>query len=268
VPEPAPEHAADRDLLVAAALEGGEIAMRHFGKAVTTWEKADDAGPVTEADLAINAMLAGRLRAARPAYGWFSEESEDDTDRLAAEHVFVIDPIDGTRAFIAGEKGFSVALAVARAGKITAAAVHLPARGETFAAALGHGATKDNAPIRASAENRLDHATVLAAKWQMRAENWPGGQPPLDRHFRSSLAWRLCLVAEGRFDTMVTIRDSYEWDIAAGTLIAAEAGVRVTDGHGAPMTFNSARGMQAGVIAAPPALHGQIMRYRAPIAGA
>jgi len=108
---------------------------------------------------------------------------------------------------------------------------------------------------------------VLAAKWQMRAANWPGGQPPLDRHFRPSLAWRLCLVAEGRFDTMLTLRDSFEWDIAAGTLIAAEAGARVTDGNGGPLAFNSPSGMQPGVIVAPPALHGQIMRYRAPGAG-
>jgi myo-inositol-1(or 4)-monophosphatase len=98
----------------------------------------------------------------------------------------------------------------------------------------------------------------------MREENWPGGQPPLDRHFRSSLAWRLCLVAEGRFDTMVTFRRSFEWDIAAGALIAVEAGAEVTDGQGRPMIFNSPDGMQDGVVAAPPLLHREIMRHRAP----
>jgi len=238
--------------------------MRHFGRGFDSWDKDDGSGPVTEADLEIDAMLRERLCAARPGYGWLSEESDGDTARLAAERVFIVDPIDGTRAFIAGEQGFSVALAVAEAGRIVAAAVHLPARCETFAAALGHGATKDGGAIRVSACETIEHATVLAARWQMRAENWPGGEPPLDRHFRSSLAWRFCLVAEGRFDTMITFRDSFEWDIAAGALIAAEAGATVTDGLGRDMAFNSQQGMQAGVVAAPPALHAQIMRYRMP----
>ena len=142
--------------------------------------------------------------------------------------------------------------------------MHLPARDEMYAAAAGDGATKDGEAIAASARTRFKGATVLAARYQMRDENWPGGQPPLDRHFRSSLAWRFCLVAEGRFDTMVTFRDSFEWDIAAGALIAAEAGAVVTDGLGREMRLNSADGMQPGVIAAPASLHREIMRYRKP----
>ena len=194
------------------------------------------------ADLEINAMLRERLRGARPDYGWLSEEDADDPARLACERVFIVDPIDGTRAFIAGEQGFSTALAVVENGRVIAAAVHLPARGETFAAAAGRGATCNSRPIHASSRDRIDGATVLAASVQMRAANWPGGNPPLDRHFRSSLAWRLCLVAKARFDTMVTFRRSFEWDIAAGALIAAEAGAVVTDGVGETMRFNSADG--------------------------
>ena len=82
---------------------------------------------------------------------------------------------------------------------------------------------------------------MLTARKQMLPEHWPGGPPPMQRHFRSSLAWRMCLVAEGRFDAMLTFRRAFEWDIAAGALIAAEAGARVTDGHGAELRFNSAR---------------------------
>ncbi|MEM6663905.1 MAG: 3'(2'),5'-bisphosphate nucleotidase CysQ [Pseudomonadota bacterium] len=259
---------ADLDLLTEAALAGGEIALKHFGRNVRKWEKDDDAGPVTEADLEVNAMLEERLGVARPNYGWLSEENEDDADRqamrLAAERVFIIDPIDGTRAFIAGERGFSVALAVAERGEIVAAAVCLPARDEIYAAAKGQGVTKNGKPIRASDTAALAEATVLASQWQMRDVNWPGGLPPLDRHFRSSLAWRMCLVAEGRFDSMVTFRQTYEWDIAAGTLIAIEAGASATDGDGAPFRFNSREGMQPGVISAPVALHREIMKYRRP----
>lgn len=238
--------------------------MSHFRESPKQWDKDDGAGPVTEADLEVNAMLRQCLRAARPDYGWLSEEDPDDPARMDHDRVFIIDPIDGTRAFIAGDEGFSNALAVAERGKLIAGVVNLPAREETFAAALGHGATKNASPISASVQDRLDRATVLAARIQMQPQHWPGGVPPLDRHFRSSLAWRFCLVAEGRFDAMVTFRRSYEWDLAAGALIATEAGAAVTDGDGAQMRFNSAEAMQAGVVVAPPDLHRAVMAHRTP----
>ena len=252
----------DEDLLVEASLVAGEIAMKHFRTDVATYHKPGDLGPVTAADLEINEMLADRLGAARPGYGWMSEEDADDKARLDAEQVFIVDPIDGTRSFIAGETGFSVALAVARKGEITAAAVHLPARGETFSATLGGGVLKDGRPVAVSTAQDPAASTVLTAKKQLHADNWPGGVPPVTRHFRSSLAWRMCLVAEARFDCMLTFRRAFEWDIAAGALIAAEAGARVTDGDGGPLRFNSVEGMQAGVIAAPPNLHARLMGFR------
>ena len=254
----------DRDLLIEAAEAAGEIAMKHFQRSPKRWDKDDGAGPVTEADLEVNAMLRERLRAARPDYGWLSEEDPDDLARMDHERVFIVDSIDGTRAFIEGSQGFSNALAVAERGKPIAGVVNLPARKEMFAAALGHGTTKNGASVTASAQDQMDRATVLAARVQMQPQHWPGGVPPLDRHFRSSLAWRFCLVAEGRFDMMVTFRRSYEWDLAAGALIATEAGALVTDGDGADMLFNSAEAMQAGVVVAPPDLHRAVMTHRAP----
>ena len=259
-----PDPSEDRDLLAEAAIEAGKIARKHFRTDVKTYEKPDDAGPVTAADLEINEMLEDRLGAARPDYGWLSEESEDTEDRLDKDRVFIIDPIDGTRAFIEGYEGFSVALAVAEQGRVIAAAVDMPAFGELYSAAIGQGTSKNDRALQATGPERVEDATVLAAQIQMREQNWPGGVPPLTRHFRSSLAWRMCLVAEGSFDTMLTFRRSYEWDLAAGALILSEAGVKVTDGLGKPMAFNSPEGMQDGVLAAPPHLHDQIMTYRLP----
>ena len=254
----------DTALLVEAAQAAGEIALKYWKTDVTKYEKDDGAGPVTVADLEINEMLADRFGIARPDYGWLSEESDDDTARLKAERVFIIDPIDGTRAFIAGDQGFSVALAIARKGVVTSAAIHLPARDETFAATLGHGATKNGLPTSVTGADELAKSTILAARVQMQPDRWPGGVPPLDRHFRSSLAWRLSLVAEGRFDCMATFRRSWEWDIAAGALIAAEAGATVTDGTGAILRFNNPEPKTEGIIAAPKALHPKIMAHRKP----
>ncbi len=251
----------DLALLIAAAEAAGPIAMGHFKGDVETWEKPGE-GPVTEADLAIDRMLRAELGAARPGYGWLSEESEGEADRASRERVFIVDPIDGTRAFIAGQEGWGTALAVAERGRVIAAAMHLPARGETFAAALGQGATLNGAPIRASRRSALEGATALAASAQLKSELWPGGPPPVERHFRPSLAWRLCLVGQGRFDIMVTLRAAYEWDIAAGSLIATEAGAAVTDGEGADLEFNRHPLRAPGVIAAPEPLHRALMGLR------
>ena len=262
MPDPRPDPQSDTELLLAAADAAGEIACRHFQTPIEVIAKPGDLGPVTAVDLEIDRMLRARLSAARPDYGWLSEESDDGEARLTAERVFLVDPIDGTRSFIAGEPGFAVALAVVERARPIAAVVHLPARRQTYSATIGQGAFRDGLPIAVSREDRVEKATVLTARKQMLPEHWPGGLPPMERHFRSSLAWRMCLVAEGRFDAMLTFRQAFEWDIAAGALIAAEAGGRVTDGLGAELRFNSPQAMQDGVIAAPPALHRRIMAHR------
>jgi myo-inositol-1(or 4)-monophosphatase len=259
----APERADDLALLVGAAEAAGAIALGHFRGDFETWEKPGE-GPVTEADLAIDRMLRAELGAARPDYGWLSEESEGQHDRDRRERVFIVDPIDGTRAFIAGQEGWGPALAVAERGRVVAAAMHLPARGETFAAALGQGASLNGALLRASGRAMLEGAAALVTASQLKDELWPGGPPPVKRHFRPSLAWRLCLVGQGRFDIMVTLRAAYEWDIAAGSLIAAEAGATVTDGEGAALEFNRHPARAPGVIAAPEALHRALMARRCP----
>jgi myo-inositol-1(or 4)-monophosphatase len=252
------ERSEDLALLVGAAEAAGKIGLAHFRCEVETWEKPG-AGPVTEADLAIDHMLHAELGPARPDYGWLSEESERGHDRDLCERVLIVDPIDGTRAFIAGDQGWGTALAVAERGRVVAAAMHLPVRGETFAAALGQGATLNGAPIRASGRAALEGARALASRATLKPELWPGGVPPVERHFRSSLAWRMCLVAAGQFDLLVTLRDAYEWDIAAGALIAEEAGAVVTDRDGATLVFNRHPAKALGVIAAPEPLHRALM---------
>ncbi|TMV59677.1 3'(2'),5'-bisphosphate nucleotidase CysQ [Thioclava sp. BHET1] len=251
----------DLDLLCDAARAAGEIAMGFWktGRA-QAWEKPGDAGPVTEADLAVDRMLKSELIAARPDYGWLSEESEDSAARLAHERVFIVDPIDGTRAFIAGQEGFAHSLAVAEGGQITAAVVYLPALDRLYAAETATpGATLNGAPIRPSGAGPEPGVSILTTGAALKPEFWPGGVPDLHRVFRSSLAWRLCLVAEGRYDGMVTLRDAWEWDIAAGALIARAAGAEVSDRRGAALRFNEAHPKTAGVIAAPRALHADLI---------
>ncbi|MCV2448921.1 3'(2'),5'-bisphosphate nucleotidase CysQ [Paracoccus sp. DMF] len=257
--------ARDLALLEQAAVEAGEIALRFWRQAPQVWDKPGGAGPVTEADLAVNTHLEAVLRKARPDYGWLSEESADTPERLAAEHCFIVDPIDGTRAFIDGQQGFSVSLAVARAGRVVAGVVHLPAMGVTYAAAEGGPALRDGRPIAASSHGFQD-ARVLTGKPGLDPRHWRGVAPPLRRVFRPSLAWRFCLVADGQFDATLSVRPAWEWDVAAGSLIAARAGCQVSDLAGAPMRFNTPQALTPGLVVAGPALHGAMLRAMTPFA--
>ncbi len=245
----------DLDLLVKAALQAGDIARLYFEQDHDVIHKPDGAGPVTAGDLAVNAMLEGFLQAARPDYGWLSEETEDNPARLGTQRQFVIDPIDGTRAFIDGNKDWAHSLAVVENGRPVAAAVYLPMRELMFAAVMNEGATLNGQPVHVS-NAALKNATVLGSRPNFDAGFWKDGQTPaVKRAFRSSLAYRLCLVAEGRFDGMITLRPSWEWDIAAGALIAQEAGATITDQHGAALRFNNPYPQVPGVLTAGPALH-------------
>jgi len=255
----------DLALLVGAAREAGALAAAHFARRPPAREKPGGAGPVTEADLAVDAFLRGTLTAARPGYGWLSEETEDGPARLFAERVFIVDPIDGTRAFVAGEPGWALSLAVAERGEVIAAAVFLPMLERLYAAAAGRGATCNGAPVRASRRQGARGATLLAARPALAAENWrAGAPPPMERVFRPSLAHRMSLVADGRFDAMLTLRPTWEWDVAAGALLAAEAGARVSDRAGAPLRFNAATPLVHGVLAAAPAVHAELAGALAP----
>jgi myo-inositol-1(or 4)-monophosphatase len=253
LPEP------DLALLEAAAREAGAIALRHFGRPGGVREKPGGHGPVSEADLEIDRMLRAELTAARPGYGWLSEESDDGPERLEAERVFIVDPIDGTRDFVAGGRAWSHALAVAERGRVLAGVVFLPRLDRLYAAAAGGGATADGAALRVSARGELEGARLLASATQMDPAHWRRGVPRVERHFRPSVAYRLCLAAEGRFDAMLTFRDAWEWDVAAGALIAGEAGAAVTDRAGGALRFNGPSAILPGVIVAGPALHAEIM---------
>ncbi len=177
----------DLALLIEAARTAGVIAMTWFGNSPKAWDKPGE-GPVTEADIAVNDMLQDRLRNARPSYGWLSEENPDTDERLDCEHLFLIDPIDGTSAFIAGDSSFSHSLAIAHNGVITAAVVYLPAKGQLYCAHAEGPATCNGSPIHCSDRNAATGATLLTPKVNLSPDLWTGPVPEVTRHFRASVA--------------------------------------------------------------------------------
>jgi myo-inositol-1(or 4)-monophosphatase len=249
----------DLDLLIGAAQEAGKIARSYWKRDAQVWDKADGAGPVTEADLAVNAMLVERLRSARPEYGWLSEETPDSDERLGRDWVFIVDPIDGTRAFIAGEDTFSHSLAVAHRGRVVAGVVYLPVLERMYAASVDGPATLNGVPVAASVRASDVGANLLVTRGNLLPEQWPGGVPEVKRSFRPSIAYRLCLAAEGWSDGMLTLAPTWEWDIAAGALIAERAGAVVTDRRGATLRFNAAGARADGVVVASAGVHAGLM---------
>jgi len=250
---------ADLALLIRAAREAGEIATRFTGPTAKRWDKPDGAGPVTEADLAVNEALQTTLRAARPDYGWLSEETDDNSARLDCARVFIIDPIDGTRSFIEGSNTWAHALAIAEHGTVTAAVIYLPLLDKLYSATAGAGAYLNNTPIRTGSRAQLTGASVLAAKPTFAEKHWRGPAPVITRAYLPSLAYRLSLVAEGRFDAMLTLRPTWEWDIAAGDLILRESGARTSDRTGTALRFNNLTPQVNGIVAANPALHRSVI---------
>ena len=255
MPEP------DLALLLAVAEAAGDLALRYRRDGFETREKPG-LGPVTDADIAVDDLLRSRLLAARPDYGWLSEETPDGPGRLGARRVFLVDPIDGTRDFIAGGDSWGPSLAVAEGGRLVAGVVRLPARERSYSAARGEGARIDGLPLRTADRGEITGARVLATAATFAAEAWPGGVPPVERAFRPSLAFRLCLVAEGAFDATLALRDCWEWDVAAGALILAEAGGAASDRDGGPLLFNGPSALVAGLVAAGPRLHDALLQRR------
>ncbi|WP_342716004.1 3'(2'),5'-bisphosphate nucleotidase CysQ [Marivita hallyeonensis] len=248
----------DLDLLIDAAREAGEIAKHHKAKGLKIDDKPDDAGPVTQADLAVDNALREGLLAERPGFGWLSEETDDDLERLSARRVFVVDPIDGTRSFIAGEPTWAHSLAVVEYGVVTHGVVYLPELDLMYAAQKTDGASCNGEPLNVTRQTNIDAARVLATKPNMDPKHWRASVPGFRRSHRPSLAYRLCLVAQGRYDAMLTLQSSWEWDIAAGALILAEAGATVTDRSGTALRFNNEVPQTAGLVGAYSGLHAQI----------
>jgi myo-inositol-1(or 4)-monophosphatase len=214
----------------------------------------EGASPVTNADLAADALLKERLRAARPDYGWLSEETADDADRLSRRRLFVVDPIDGTRAFLNDKPWWAVSIAVVEGARPTAGVVFAPQLEETYAAAAGAGATLNGRPIHASAVTALEGCGMVADARLFALPRWREPWPSMRVAQRNSTAYRMCLVASGAFDAAVTLMSKHDWDLAAADLIGGEAGCFVGDATGAAFVYNGPRPVQANLICAAPGL--------------
>lgn len=247
----------DAELLFAAVREAGALAFKYFKDGVKSWHKKPN-DPVSEADLAVDALLRERLLDTRPGYGWLSEESgaqQADT----AERVWVIDPIDGTRAFIAGKPEFTICVALLHQARPHLAAVFNPATDEFYSAIAGQGALLNGAPIRASGHASLAESRMLASKRTFDRHGWLARMGKADFAYRNSIAYRMALVAAGKFDAAISLSEKSNWDVAAADLLVREAGGRVGDADGQPLVYAGPGHRHPSVVVAGPWLYDELI---------
>ena len=250
----------DHALLLATVREGGTLALSYFHDGVKHWEKGHD-DPVSEADHAVDDLLKQKLLENRPGYGWLSEETEDNPARMACRDIWVVDPIDGTRAFIQQRAEFTVCAALVRNGRPVAAAVYNPAKEEFYDAILGGGARLNGEPITVTAKPDFEGARLLTGR-NLFKNSGPLHKPGnVTIHMVNSIAYRMCLVAEGRYDACISLSGKCDWDIAAAELILAEAGGVNTNSHGEDFAYNLPDTRHKSVISAGPAMHAHILQF-------
>ena len=233
-----PEHEAladDLALLEDAVRAAGDMALAHFRDRSAGWFKSDGT-PVSDADLAVNRLLADRLLAARPAYGWLSEETLDDVASRRAERTFIVDPIDGTRAFLSGTEEWCIGVAILFHGRPVAAAILQPTTGTLYSAAAAMGARRNDRPIRVSDAASSPAPTSSPIRLR-RPERWAVPWPEVRFGMTFAMLLRLCRVADGTVDGMVALGSKSDWDVAPGDLIVQELGGMVTDLAGAPASL-------------------------------
>jgi myo-inositol-1(or 4)-monophosphatase len=256
---PESDDAADTELLVAELREAGEIARRYFGGKYKSWNKSHG-NPVTEADIEIDDFLRQRLLAARPGYGWLSEETADDPVRILRKRVFVVDPIDGTYGFLKHRPDFTIVAAIVENGRPVSGAIYNPITDDMFEATKGRGARKNRSAVGISRRSNFEGARFLAEKRVMDPARWANPWPaPLTVETRASAAYRMALVAAGEFDAMISLSPKSDWDVAAGDLIVHEAGGRVTTREGDTLLYNREKPEHRSIVCAAPQLHARLL---------
>jgi myo-inositol-1(or 4)-monophosphatase len=253
-PLAAPSLDEDYALVKQAAREAGDLALTYFRRPIEVKRKPDGS-EVSEADFAVDTALKLDLIGKRPGYGWLSEETLDDPERLGRRLVWMVDPIDGTNAFLRHVPEWTVSAALVEDGQPVIGVVFNPATREFFHAMRGRGAFLNDQPIKASAISTLDGARLIASGGLFKKKIWKEPWPEVKTRWVNSVAYRLALVACGQADATISLSAKCEWDLAAAAIIVEEAGGVITDHHGEAHLYNRASPRFPSLVASGKALH-------------
>ena len=243
---------------IETALHAAVSAISSFmpGKVGVDFKSGDD--PVTEADRAADSVLRALLL--RDGEGWLSEESADDLGRLGKERVWVVDPLDGTREFVAGIPEWCLSIGLVENGKAVAGGICNPATGEIFLGSLGTGVFYNGKAAQVSRKDSLTGATVLASRSEVKRGDWECFRSaPFHTRAMGSVAYKLALVSAGLADATWTLCPKNEWDIAAGVALVEAAGGFAGGPKNSPLSFNNKCSLLSGLVAGGANLRNEIL---------
>ena len=250
----------DAILLANIVRDAGRLAFSMWRTELKNWTKGASS-PVSEADIAVNDLLETALRSATPDYGWLSEESVDDAERLDRRLVWIVDPIDGTRAYLAGREDWCVSVALVEDASPLLAAVFAPASEEFFFAIRGQGATLNGVSVQATTGTAIDFSRVAGPRPLVERLNG-AKDDGITHHPRiGSLALRLCRIADGSLDAAFAGGQSRDWDLAAANLIVQEANANMTALSGEAILYNRRDVTHGGLVAAGRDRHASIVSH-------
>jgi myo-inositol-1(or 4)-monophosphatase len=242
-----------------AALEAGRIIRSYFGSSTFDIASKGHDNPVTSVDLEADAAIRAVLTREFPDYGWLSEETADDSERLSRRRVWIVDPLDGTKEFIARIPEFSVAVALVEDGLPVVGVTYNPIREEMYWAAKGTGCFVDSRRLHVSIVADLQHARLLASRSEVARGEWKPYESLAIINPTGSVAYKLALVAAGIGDATLSRTPKSEWDVAAGAALIAEAGGRMTEIDGSEMRFNRRDVTLRGLIGSNGLLHDKLV---------
>jgi myo-inositol-1(or 4)-monophosphatase len=252
------EARADLTRAIDAVRKAGEVALRRFGRRVKNWRKGDGT-PVSEADLEVDEVLRQSLMAQGTAYGWHSEESQAGSP--LQKRFWLVDPIDGTSAFLGGNSAWCISLALIDDHRPMLGLIYAPAQQRLYSAARGRGALVNELPLRVSERQALAGARLIANVTALKAQRWREPLPETQRVSVPSLALRLAHVAQGKAEAALAFSYKHDWDLAAGDLIVNEAGGKMSDLDGQGLRYDFARTQRLGFICANPSIHAALLAH-------
>jgi myo-inositol-1(or 4)-monophosphatase len=243
---------------IQSALDASKEIFARFTPGEVEAEYKAGHDPVTQADRAVDAVLRENLL--REGEGWLSEESVDDFTRLDKSRVWVVDPLDGTREFVAGIPEFCVSVAMVEDGRPVAGGICNPATNEIFLGAIGAGVTRNGKPVQASQRAKLEGALVLASRSEVKRGEWKKFEGSnLKIRPMGSVAYKLALVSAGLADVTFTLVPKNEWDVAAGAALVESAGGFVVTLDGGPLRCNNRDPLLKGLIACGPRMAEELL---------
>jgi myo-inositol-1(or 4)-monophosphatase len=243
---------------IQSALESARQIFARFTLGAIEAEYKAGHDPVTEADKAVDAALRQELL--REGEGWLSEESVDDLSRLDKKRVWIVDPLDGTREFVAGVPEFCVSVAMVEDGIPVAGGICNPATDEVFLGSLDSGVTYNGKPAQASRRTRLEGAVVLASRSEIKRGEWKRFEKAAVKvRPMGSVAYKLALVSAGLADVTFTLTPKHDWDVAGGAALVTSAGGFISTLANSPLRCNRRSPLLPGLLAGGPLLRDELL---------